>query len=217
MIDFGFELAAPTGLRLILARHGQTPANVRQELDTLPPGPGLTELGEQQAARLADRLAEEKIISIHASRALRAQQTAQPLAQRHRLPVEIVEGTHEIYVGELEGRGDSEALRIFDEVYESWHEGRIDIPMPDGETGREALTRFVGGARSAIDGVGAGAVALVSHGAMLRLAACAIAANVDGAHANARHLPNTGMIVLEADPDVRTGWRCLSWDGLDTP
>ncbi|WP_246868966.1 histidine phosphatase family protein [Saccharopolyspora sp. ASAGF58] len=217
MIDFGFELEAPTGLRLILARHGQTLANVRQELDTLPPGPGLTELGERQAARLAERLAGEKIISIHASRALRAQQTAQPLAQRHRLPVEIVEGTHEIYVGELEGRGDSEALRVFDDVYESWHEGRIDIPMPDGETGREALTRFVGGARSAIDGAGDGAVALVSHGAMLRLAACAIAANVDAAHANARHLPNTGVIVLEADPDVRTGWRCLSWDGLGTP
>ncbi|QIZ39466.1 histidine phosphatase family protein [Saccharopolyspora sp. ASAGF58] len=204
-------------MRLILARHGQTLANVRQELDTLPPGPGLTELGERQAARLAERLAGEKIISIHASRALRAQQTAQPLAQRHRLPVEIVEGTHEIYVGELEGRGDSEALRVFDDVYESWHEGRIDIPMPDGETGREALTRFVGGARSAIDGAGDGAVALVSHGAMLRLAACAIAANVDAAHANARHLPNTGVIVLEADPDVRTGWRCLSWDGLGTP
>ncbi|MGI8309359.1 histidine phosphatase family protein [Saccharopolyspora hattusasensis] len=217
MIDFGYELEAPTGLRLILARHGQTLANVRQELDTLPPGPGLTELGERQAARLAERLAGEKIISIHASRALRAQQTAQPLAQRHRLPVEIVEGTHEIYVGELEGRGDSEALRVFDDVYESWHEGRIDIPMPDGETGREALTRFVGGARSAIDGAGDGAVALVSHGAMLRLAACAIAANVDAAHANARHLPNTGVIVLEADPDVRTGWRCLSWDGLGTP
>lgn len=217
MIDFGFELEAPTGLRLILARHGQTPANVRHELDTLPPGPGLTELGEQQAARLADRLAEEKLISIHASRALRAQQTAQPLAQRHQLPVEVVDGTHEIYVGELEGRGDPEALRTFDDVYASWHEGRIDVPMPGGETGREALTRFVGGARNAIDGAGDGAVALVSHGAMLRLAASAMAANVGGTRGNEAYLPNTGMIVLEADPDVRTGWRCLSWDGLEAP
>ncbi|MEV5537539.1 histidine phosphatase family protein [Saccharopolyspora shandongensis] len=213
----GPMLEAPTGLHLILARHGQTPANVAHLLDTLPPGPGLTELGQQQAARLAERLADEKIISVHASRAVRAQQTAQPLAQRHKLPLEIVDGTHEVYVGDLEGRGDQEALQIFDDVYESWHAGRLDVPMPGGETGREALTRFVGGARSAIDGAGDGAVALVSHGAMLRLAACTLAANVDGAHANARYLPNTGVIVLEADPDARTGWRCLSWDGLDTP
>ncbi|MBB5154174.1 histidine phosphatase family protein [Saccharopolyspora phatthalungensis] len=210
-----FALAAPTGMRLILARHGQTSANVRQVLDTLPPGPGLTELGELQAARLAERLAGEKIVSVHASRALRAQQTAQPLAQRHRLRVEVVEGTHEIYVGELEGRGDPEALETFDDVYANWHAGRLDVPMPGGETGHEALTRFLAGASTAIDGSGGGAVALVSHGAMLRLAASALATNIEGAEGNSTYLPNTGVIVLEADPDARTGWRYLSWDGLD--
>jgi probable phosphoglycerate mutase len=209
------RLDAPAGMRLILARHGQTPANVKHVLDTLPPGPGLTELGEQQARRLAERLAGEEIVSVHASRALRAQQTAQPLAQRNRLPVEVVEGTHEIYVGDLEGRSDPEALRIFDDVYDGWHAGRLDVPMPGGETGREALTRFVAGARSVIDGSGAGAVALISHGAMLRLAARNLAANMNGDHANSRYLPNTGVIVLEADPNARTGWRYLSWDGLD--
>ncbi|MGP4018500.1 histidine phosphatase family protein [Saccharopolyspora sp. 5N708] len=209
------ELVAPTGLRLVLARHGQTPANVRHLLDTLPPGPALTDLGQQQADQLAERLAEEKIVSVHASRALRAQQTARPLAQRHRLPLQIVDGTHEIYVGELEGRGDPAALRIFDDVYASWHAGQLDVPMPGGETGRQALTRFVAGARRAVDGASAGAVALISHGAMLRLAASALAPNVGGTEANSTYLPNTGVIVLEADPDSETGWRCLSWDGLD--
>ncbi|MEU6264221.1 histidine phosphatase family protein [Saccharopolyspora shandongensis] len=213
----GPMLEAPTGLHLILARHGQTPANVAHLLDTLPPGPGLTELGQQQAVRLAERLADEKIVSVHASRAVRAQQTAQPLAQRHKLPLEVVDGTHEVYVGDLEGRGDQEALQIFDDVYANWHAGRLDVPMPGGETGREALTRFVGGARSAIDGAGAGAVALVSHGAMLRLAASALASNIEGSQGNEALLPNTGVIVLEADPDAETGWRCVSWDGLETP
>ncbi|MER5392934.1 histidine phosphatase family protein [Saccharopolyspora sp. NPDC002686] len=212
----GFELEAPSGLRLLLIRHGQTPANVDHVLDTLPPGPGLTELGRQQAADLAERLAEEKIVSIHASRAVRAQMTAQPLADRHGLPVEVVEGTHEVYVGDLERRGDREALRTFEEVYGLWHGGELDVPMPGGESGREALTRFVAGARSAIDGSGDGAVALVSHGAMLRLAACTLAANVDGTMSNAVYLPNTGVIVLESDPDARTGWTCTAWDGLET-
>lgn len=215
-----FRLDAPAGMRLILARHGQTPANLKHSLDTLPPGPGLTELGEQQARLLAERLAGEAIVSVHASRALRAQQTAQPLAQRHRLSVEVVEGTHEVYVGDLEGRNDPEALRTFDDVYERWHAGRLDLPMPGGETGREALTRFIAGARSAIsaiNGSGAGAVALVSHGAMLRLAARNLAANMNGNQASLRYLPNTGVIVLEADPDASTGWRYLSWDTTDTP
>ncbi|KAA5836119.1 histidine phosphatase family protein [Saccharopolyspora hirsuta] len=201
-------------MRLVLIRHGQTPANVAHVLDTLPPGPGLTELGEQQAAELAVRLAEEKIVSIHASRAVRAQQTAQPLAQRHGLPVEVVEGTHEVYVGDLERRGDPEALRTFDEIYALWHLGELDVPMPNGETGREALTRFVTGARNAINGSGDGSVVLVSHGAMLRLAAAALASNIDGATANSVHLPNTGVIVLESDPDAPTAWTCTAWDGL---
>ncbi|MFB9566649.1 histidine phosphatase family protein [Saccharopolyspora hordei] len=210
-----FELDAPAGLRLVLVRHGQTPANVAHVLDTVPPGPGLTELGRQQADELAVRLAEEKVVSVHASRALRAQQTAQPLAQRHGLPVEVVEGTHEVFVGDLERRGDLDALRTFDEVYALWHLGELDVPMPGGETGRQALTRFVAGARSAVDGAGDGAVVLVSHGAMLRLAVSALASNVDGATANSVLLPNTGVIVLESDPEAPTGWTCTSWDGLD--
>ncbi|MER7010570.1 histidine phosphatase family protein [Saccharopolyspora sp. NPDC000359] len=209
-----FELDAPAGMRLVLIRHGQTPANVAHVLDTLPPGPGLTDLGAQQAVDLAVRLAEEKIVSIHASRALRAQQTAQPLAQRHDLPVEVVEGTHEVYVGDLERRGDPAALRTFDEVYALWHRGELDVPMPNGETGREAVTRFVAGARTAIDGSGDGSVALVSHGAMLRLAVSVLASNVDGSMANSVYLPNTGVITLESDPGSATGWTCTSWDGL---
>jgi broad specificity phosphatase PhoE len=206
------QLSAPTGVRLVLARHGQTPANVRQVLDTLPPGPQLTELGRQQAGQLAERLAEEKIVSVHASRAVRAQQTAQPLAERHRLAVEIIDGTHEIYAGDLEGRGDPAALQTFNDVYASWHTGQLDVPMPGGETGHEVLTRFFTGARSAVNGASAGTVALISHGAVLRLAASTL---VPGADGNSNYLPNTGVIVLEADPDFRTGWRCLSWDGLD--
>ena len=36
-------------MRLILIRHGETPSNVRGSLDTSLPGPGLTDLGQEQA------------------------------------------------------------------------------------------------------------------------------------------------------------------------
>ncbi|BCW50626.1 hypothetical protein StoSoilB13_29680 (plasmid) [Arthrobacter sp. StoSoilB13] len=48
-------------MKLLLIRHGQTPGNVAGQLDTAFPGPGLTELGERQAAALPEALADESI------------------------------------------------------------------------------------------------------------------------------------------------------------
>jgi hypothetical protein len=95
-----------TDLRLVLARHGQTDANVRRELDSRPPGAPLNELGRAQAEALAQRLADAPVTAVHASRALRAQQTAAPVAAAHGLPVAVVDGVQEVFVGDLEGRSD---------------------------------------------------------------------------------------------------------------
>lgn len=203
------------GVRLVFARHGQTPSNVRQRLDTLPPGPGLTEHGGDQAAQLAGHLAGEEVVAVRASRAARARQTAEPVARRHGLEVEVVEGMQEIYVGHLEGRADAASRQHFEEIYADWHFGRLDRRMPGGESGQQALERFFGGARSAVDGVSAGAVVLVSHGAMLRLASAQLVPEVGPGRANDAYLPNTGLVVLEARESAPTGWRCLRWDGLD--
>ncbi|MCA1187828.1 MULTISPECIES: histidine phosphatase family protein [unclassified Saccharopolyspora] len=207
-------LRAPAdGLRLVLVRHGQTPSNVAGLLDTLPPGPGLTEQGRRQAADLAERLGTEKVLSVHASRALRAQETALPTATRHGLDVRIADGTHEIFVGDLEGRGDLDARERFDEIYDGWHHGE-DRSMPGGETGTQALTRFFASAQPVLDEVTTGAVVLVSHGAMVRLVAARLAPEVEPRRSSAAYLPNTGIIVLEADSASPTGWRCAQWDDL---
>ena len=61
------------------------------------PGPSggvrlpLTELGRSQAENLAARLAGEPIAAVYASQAVRAQQTAAPLAARFGLDVQAVE------------------------------------------------------------------------------------------------------------------------------
>lgn len=44
-------------MRLLLIRHGQTPSNLKHLLDTAAPGPGLTPLGQDQAAALPQALA----------------------------------------------------------------------------------------------------------------------------------------------------------------
>jgi broad specificity phosphatase PhoE len=51
-------------------------------------------------------------------------------------------------------------------------------------------------------------VVLVSHGAAIRLAAGALL----GETAETQYVPNSGMVVLTADPATPTGWALESWD-----
>ncbi|AOS60970.1 histidine phosphatase family protein [Actinoalloteichus hymeniacidonis] len=206
-----------TGLRLMLVRHGETESNVRLTLDTVPPGPPLTEEGTRQAQRLGESLATEPVVAVYASRALRAQLTAAPVAEQHQLDVEVLDGVHEVFVGDLEGASDLESLGRFAEVYGAWQGGDLEQCCPNGETGRQVVDRFV----QVIDKLRArhrsGTVVLVSHGAALRLIGGFLAENVTGSLANATHLPNTGRIVVVQDDTVESGWRCLEWTGHEIP
>jgi broad specificity phosphatase PhoE len=194
-----------TALRLLLVRHGQTAANVIRALDTRPPGAPLTELGHQQAAALADRLADEPLTAVYASTATRAQQTAAPLAARHGLDVVVIEGVHEVFAGDLENRSDEAAREQFEANYAAWRRGELDARLPGGESARELRERFA----AAVAGIRAGAsgsVALVSHGGAIRLGV----AGLIGDTAEAAYLANTGVVVLAAVPGG--GWRLEHWD-----
>jgi probable phosphoglycerate mutase len=99
-------------MRLLLIRHGQTPANVLGQLDTARPGPGLTELGARQAAEIPDALANERVDALVASTLLRTQLTAAPLAGARGLEVEVRPGLHEIEAGDLESRTHPDSGRL---------------------------------------------------------------------------------------------------------
>ena len=58
----------------------------------VPADPGLTHLGHEQAARLADWLEPERVDAVLSSPMRRAQETAAPIAAAHGLDVEIVPG-----------------------------------------------------------------------------------------------------------------------------
>ncbi len=79
-------------MRLILARHGQTGANVARQMDSATPGAELTELGLEQAQALADQLGREPIEVIYVSTLTRTQQTAAPLAAALDLEPRVREG-----------------------------------------------------------------------------------------------------------------------------
>jgi broad specificity phosphatase PhoE len=201
-----------TPLRLVLVRHGETTANAEGILDTRLPGHPLSEEGHRQAAELAQRLAGEPVVAVYASRALRAQQTARPVAARHGLAAQVLGGVHEAFIGDLEGCRAPDAHRTLHELYRTWHYGDLEAARPGGESGKQVLSRYlpdVAAIRAAHRG---GTAVLVSHGAATRLAVVALAANVDGSFAAPRLLSNAATVLLQADG---TGWRCLRWDDIE--
>lgn len=206
-------------MRLLLIRHGQTPSNVLGLLDTAPPGPGLTELGVEQAAALPDSLAGQRIDLIAASTQPRTQLTAAPLATARGLEVLIREGLCEVPAGNLEMRGDEPAVRTYLSTVRQWMDGELDLAMPGGETGTQVMARFdavveevteLVSARAGDDGV----AVLFAHGAVLRTWA-----TVRGADEAVRRdlferfhpLHNTGLIVMNRRP--AGDWRMESWAG----
>lgn len=201
-----------SALRLVLARHGQTTANAADVLDTCLPGSPLNQEGHRQAVELARQLADEPVVGVYASRARRAQQTAAPVAAHHGVALRILDGVHEVFVGDLEGRRHPADHDTLHEMYRAWHAGDLDRARPGGESGRQVLDRCLPEIAMIRRAHPAGTAVLVSHGAAIRLSVVALASNVDGSFAGSRLLANTATILLEADG---LGWRCLRWDGIE--
>ncbi|HET9257858.1 MAG TPA: histidine phosphatase family protein, partial [Pseudonocardiaceae bacterium] len=135
-----------------------------------------------------------------------------PIAAQHGLPVRILDGVHEVFIGDLEGHQGPEAHQEVHTMYHAWHDGDLDRARPGGESGKQVLHRYLADIAAIRTAHQTGTVVLVSHGAATRLAVVALAGNVDGAFAKPRLLPNAATILLEADG---AGWRCLRWDGIE--
>lgn len=190
-------------MRLILIRHGETQSNVDRLLDTAHPGAPLTERGRQQAVDLAEAIAHEEIDALYVSTLTRAQETAAPLATKRGLAATVIEGIHEISAGIEEMSPNWEAYVT---MLESWAPDNLDAKLEGGESAREFLQRF-DDAISQIEQEGHDTVAVVSHGAALRV--WAISRDPQFAREHAMALANTEWIVL--DGSSGTGWRIQRW------
>lgn len=196
-------------MRLLLIRHGQTPANVLGQLDTDRPGPGLTDLGTRQAAAVPRALRDEKVEGVVASTLVRTQLTAGPLSTALGLGVAVRDGIREVEAGDLEMRADDDAHRIYLSTVFAWAAGDLGTRMPGGPDGTAFFERYDEVVEE-VAGIGWDSAAVVSHGAAIRTWVAARAGNVDADFASAHVLSNTGMVVVEGDP--RHGWRVVAWD-----
>jgi broad specificity phosphatase PhoE len=202
---------------LVLVRHGQSFGNVERRLDTRPPGAELTPLGRDQARAFARGSGRPWMLT-H-SVAIRASQTAGVIGVELAMPAHEVAGIHEVQVGKLENRSDDDAVAEFNAVYERWHRGELDVPLPGGETGNDVLERYVPAVtelrlRHLDDHEFHGDIVVVSHGAAIRLVA-AVLAGVEADFALDNHLDNAESVVLSPITDGR--WSCVRWGTLTPP
>ncbi|MCW2829570.1 MAG: histidine phosphatase family protein [Aeromicrobium sp.] len=197
-------------MRLILIRHGQTPANVDGVLESTVPGPGLTALGERQAVELVEALADERIDALFVSSMVRTQLTAAPLAAARGLEPVVHPGLREIAAGDVEGHTDHDSVHQYVSTLLSWCEGHLDVRMPGADTGHEVIARFDEVVAQAED-LGVDTVAFVSHGAMIRAWCAARGDNIDLEFVSTHYVVNTGIVVVEGS--TAGGWEVTSWLG----
>jgi 2,3-bisphosphoglycerate-dependent phosphoglycerate mutase len=160
----------PGSTELFLVRHGESEPAVPGRSFALVDGhgdPALTPEGRDQAERVAERLADQRIDAIYVTTLRRTVETAQPLAQRLGLTPEVEPDLREVHLGEWEGglfrqrvaEGHDVARRMFAE--ERW----------DVIPGAEPHDAFVGRVRAAIRRVVAAhpdrRVAVFSHGGVI--------------------------------------------------
>ena len=196
-------------MRLILVRHGQTPANVLGQLDTAHPGPGLTERGHEQAAGIPDALRAEPVDAIFASTLTRTQLTAAPLANERGLAVTILGGIHEIEAGDLEGKSDRDSVRAYLEAVFAWGHGDLDAGMPRGPDGHNFFGRFNADIAEIVES-GIETAVVVSHGAAIRVWVAGNAGNITPKFVGDHELMNTGVVILDGSFD--DGWTLLEWE-----
>lgn len=195
---------------LLLIRHGQTPNNVIGALDTALPGAGLTELGLRQADDLVARLHDTPIDRIVASKHERARLTATPLAEARGLELTQDAGFGEIEAGDLEMKRTRQAADAYLDTAFAWATGDHTARLPGGPTAEATFARFDAGLATALDGLGDDStIAVVSHGAMIRLWVTAQAADITPHDARERRLLNTAILRVEGRPDNR---RFAGWD-----
>jgi len=204
--------------RLILVRHGQSYGNVERRLDTRPPGAELTELGRDQARTFARSRRDRPGLLLH-SVARRAAQTAIEISSEFSLAPTEVDGIHEVQAGDLEDRSDDDAIAEFNTIYQQWCEGKLDVTMPGGESGRDVLDRYLPvltdlRLRYLDDDDWAQDIFVISHGAAIRLASATLA-GVESSFVLDHHLANTEAVALQPITDGR--WSCVQWGSHNPP
>ena len=162
-------------MRILLARHGETPWNAEGRYQGQIDIP-LSPIGEAQAQALGARLASVDITRAVASPLSRAQRTAQLALGAARADMLLTEPElQEIAHGEWEGLLASEIHEKDPSRLQAWREEPDTVLMPGGESLRLVLERSWRGLARATEGLGEhDTLLVVAHDAVNRVILCKV-------------------------------------------
>ena len=149
---------------VFLARHGETRWNVERRFQGHLDSP-LTERGQEQARRLGERLAGERIAAVYSSDLGRTRNTAEFVARPHRLEVRPHPGLREIDTGDWTGlhREDVRVNPEWAPLLQVYRARPAEHRMPGGETIGEVQARALAALREIAARHRGEAVAVISH------------------------------------------------------
>lgn len=191
---------------LILIRHGETDWNRELRFQGHVDVP-LNATGHEQARRLAERLAAEKLTVDHlvCSDLVRTQQTAAPSLQvffpEMRIETLTDSSLREQNFGIVDGKRVDDIKVEHADAWAQWLRFEADYGMPGGETTRQFHTRVMDAMRRIAQEHAGRTVMVVTHGGVLDMVwRTARGTGLDGPRQS--DIPNAGLNRVRIDGDT---------------
>jgi len=192
-------------MRLLLIRHAESEGNAEGRFQGRQDYP-LSPRGVEQALRLALRLRDRPLDHIYASPLIRANRTAEIVAEMKGMTVTPLPGVMEYDFGELSGLNWAEIEARHPELAAAQRaRGRFYIPWP-GEEGRDVFRERVCRALWALEEEHAAeTIAVVAHGGSIAVF-CQSVLGLGHEHRPPFVVENTGIFEIEVRNGKGTLW-----------
>lgn len=153
--------------RFLFIRHGEI-EHLGSRITGRCESASLTRAGVVQAGRIALRLAQENILAVYSSPQERARETARVIADHLGQTFDVAAALDELDYGDWTGQ-TIETLRRAPQ-WQAFNSVRSCTRIPNGESMLEAQFRIVGFIDRLRERHSSGAIALVTHGDLIRAA-----------------------------------------------
>ena len=154
--------------QLILVRHGQTVDNVAGIAQGWNDS-ALSDAGQEQVRRLAERVAELQPTALYSSPLGRALATAEAISARTGLPITPLDDLREMSYGGWEGRSFLDVRREDEQIYQRWINDE-EASCPNGESHADVRRRL----ERALGQINSDRPVIVTHGTAIRIAVTAL-------------------------------------------
>jgi phosphoserine phosphatase len=193
-------MSDPKATTLYLVRHGATDANLLRPYVLQGRGMDLplNDRGRRQAQSVRKLFEGTAIAAVYSSPLRRALETAQAIAEPHRLDVATVDALIECDVGRWEGMAWEQIRREFPQEYEDFQRDQSQFPYLGGETYRDVSLRALPAVADLLERHAGRSVVAVAHNVVIR-ACVATLLGISLARAKDVNQGNGGVNVLRRE------------------